>query len=773
MSSIIEGYNYDIFISYRQKDNKGDRWVSEFVEALKTELESTFKEEISVYFDINPHDGLLETHDVDASLKDKLKCLVFIPIISRTYCDPKSFAWEHEFKAFVEQASKDQFGLKVKLPNGNVASRVLPVRIHDLDAEDMNCFEGITGGVMRTLDFVFKTASGVNRPLKSKEDHPGDNLNKTYYQDQINKVSLAIKEIIQGMKTEPRQVVKEKGQPKESAQEIWEDERRVELEKPVKLVRHRWLSVAVVVALLLIAIILAYHKIFKQETLELLRSSGERISVAVMPFQNMSNDTIWNVWQSGIQDIIVTYLSNSPEELKVRQTESINGLIQSRGFNNYASITPSVARNLSKKLGANIFVYGSINQSGATIRINAKLTDSRTVDIVKSFQVDGTIDRILPLIDSLSRMISKFLIITKLGKDVSPDFQSIASTNSPEAYRYLIYGDNAFFIKRDYPSATKFYSQAVAIDSNFIAAIIKLSWALYFQGLYDEAKKCVIRTYHERDHMSMQQKLFVNYAYASIFETPYDEIKYLKQVLEFDDQMPFVLESISYSYEKLLQYDKEIPGYEKALKIYKEWDSKPPWIFSYTQLGTAYHKTGQYNKERKLYKKAEHDFPDDPLLIRRQAILSLSEGDTISANDYIKNYISISKERSVSDATIVNNLALTYEDAGILNKAEEYYRQALSLEPENSIRMNNLAWFLIDKDRNIVEGLKLIDEALELSPDSYYMLDTKGWGLYKKGNFKQALELIEKSDSLKPIYSHELYLHLEEVKKAVASQKNN
>jgi hypothetical protein len=34
MSSIIEGYNYDIFISYRQKDNKGDRWVSEFVEFL-------------------------------------------------------------------------------------------------------------------------------------------------------------------------------------------------------------------------------------------------------------------------------------------------------------------------------------------------------------------------------------------------------------------------------------------------------------------------------------------------------------------------------------------------------------------------------------------------------------------------------------------------------------------------------------------------------------------------------------------------------------------
>ena len=164
MPSIIEGYNYDIFISYRQKDNKGDKWVSEFVDHLKGELESTFKEEISVYFDINPHDGLLETHDVDESLREKLKCLVFIPIISRTYCDPKSFAWEHEFKAFVEQASKDRFGLNIKLPNGNVASRVLPMRIHDLDVADIKECESVIGGVRRGIEFIYKEA-GIDKPL--------------------------------------------------------------------------------------------------------------------------------------------------------------------------------------------------------------------------------------------------------------------------------------------------------------------------------------------------------------------------------------------------------------------------------------------------------------------------------------------------------------------------------------------------------------------------------------------------------------------------------
>jgi dienelactone hydrolase len=228
MPSLISGYEYDIFISYRQKDNKGDRWVSEFVEALKTELESTFKEEISVYFDINPNDGLLETHDVDASLKEKLKCLVFIPIISRTYCDPKSFAWDHEFKAFIEQASQDQFGLKITLPNGNVANRLLPVRINDLDIADIKLLESILGGILRGVDFIYKSA-GVNRPLRSKEDNPHDNLNHTIYRDQINKVALAVKDIIESMKA-PVSASKEKD--KRIAKKESEEKKEIKVEEP-------------------------------------------------------------------------------------------------------------------------------------------------------------------------------------------------------------------------------------------------------------------------------------------------------------------------------------------------------------------------------------------------------------------------------------------------------------------------------------------------------------------------------------------------------------
>jgi len=200
MASLIPGYEYDIFISYRQKDNKYDGWVTEFVDNLKRELESMFKDKISLYFDINPSDYLLESHDVDASLKDKLKCLIFVPIISRTYCDPKAFAWENELKAFVNLASADQFGFKVKLSGGNVANRVLPIRIHDLDSADTRLFESVVGGVMRSIDFVYKE-TGVNRQLRAKDDDLSKSQGQILYRDQINKVSLAIREIIESMKS--------------------------------------------------------------------------------------------------------------------------------------------------------------------------------------------------------------------------------------------------------------------------------------------------------------------------------------------------------------------------------------------------------------------------------------------------------------------------------------------------------------------------------------------------------------------------------------------
>jgi tetratricopeptide (TPR) repeat protein len=773
MASIIEGYSYDIFISYRQKDNKGDRWVSEFVEALKTELESTFKEEISVYFDINPHDGLLETHDVYGSLKEKLKCLIFIPIISRTYCDPKSFAWEHEFMAFVEQASQDQFGLKVKLPNGNVASRVLPIRIHDLDIVDIKECESVLGSVLRGIEFIYKSP-GVNRPLRSKEENPHYNLNHTIYRDQINKVALALKEIVVGLMTGLSEGLEEKVQQRKTIEEIIGEEKISWHEKLSGLTRQKVLYAAMLAAILVIAAILAYPKLFKRDTLERLRSSGERISVAVMPFQNLTNDTIWNVWQDVIQVNLISSLSNSPEDLEVRQTGTITDILKSKGLTNYKSITPSIANSISRKLDANVLINGSLTLEGDDMRINAQLIDPKKETVFKSFSLEGSTDKVMPTIDSLSRMIKDYLIVTKLLKEDTYDNQKFrVKLSDPEAYKIIIEGDKAFG-NSDFKRALNMYLQALTIDSTFINTYLSVSWTYLNLASWEKAKKWSLMADKKRNLMSRAEQVDADVLHAGLFGTVDERIRYLKVQKDFDDQKPMVYNDLGSAYNSLRQYDKAILEFEKGLDIYKKWGVKPYWVAFYTGLGGAYHSTGQYKKERKLFRKAEQDFPNIPSLRFNQAILALTVKDTIEADNYIQKYISLRKEGSASEGDIKIGLAGIYNRAGILDKAEEYYRQALSLEPENPERMNSLAYFLIDKEQNTNEGLELIEKALQLRPDNYIYLHCKGWGLYKQGKYQESLDILQKSWNLrreKAVYNHEAYLHLESAKKAVAGQK--
>jgi len=493
MASLIPGYEYDIFISYRQKDNKGEMWVSEFVEALKTELESTFKEEISVYFDINPHDGLLETHDVDASLKDKLKCLVFIPIISRTYCDPKSFAWEHEFKSFVKQASQDKFGLKIKLPNGNVANRVLPIRIHDLDADDVKFFELVTGSVIRTLDFIFKTASGVNRPLKAKEDHPSDNINKTYYQDQINKVSLAIKEIITSL---GQQVQK----PEEVSKEIY---------KPLS-VKGKSNKTAIIAgssfALAFLMLGLFYiPKLFKPEK-ELEKS------IAVLPFFNDSPDEENTHFINGIMDEILNNLQVI-KDLRVISRSSVE---------QYRETARPTIPKIAKQLGVNYIVEGSGQKYGNSVRLRVQLIEAVTDKHLWAESYEREIKEAKDIFGIQSQIAQS--IASELKTIITPEEKKIIEKIPTENLKaYDDYSLGRYYLNIDSEDnllqAIEYFKNAIAKDPKFALAYTELARAYMAlvetanwlpEAAYSKAREAVLKALELDNDLSEAHSALAN-----------------------------------------------------------------------------------------------------------------------------------------------------------------------------------------------------------------------------------------------------------------------
>ena len=447
MSGIIEGYNYDIFISYRQKDNKGDRWVSEFVEALKTELESTFKEDISVYFDINPYDGLLETHDVYASLKDKLKCLVFIPIISRTYCDPKSFAWEHEFKAFIELTSHDQFGLKVKLPNGNVSNRVLPVRIHDLDSDDLKLFESVLDGVLRGIEFIYKEP-GVNKPLTADDDEK-KNLNKTKYRIQINKVANAIKEIISTI-----------GQPISQKEEFSE-----EVFKPISVSWKNNKTKFIIPILIVLALfVLGYFLI------PILSKPKEQLekSIAVLPFKNNSPNDSTTYFIDGVMEEILTSLQTI-KDIRVISRISVE---QFRGQ------TKPTIPEIAKKLGVNYIVEGSGQKYANKFHLGVQLIRAAKESQLwaKSYEQEIKDAKDIFIIESqIAQSIAKELevVITPKEKKLIEEIP----TKNLEAYKAFLKGQYYLrkFTMNDLDTALRYFEQAKKIDPEYALAYAGIS----------------------------------------------------------------------------------------------------------------------------------------------------------------------------------------------------------------------------------------------------------------------------------------------------------
>jgi TolB-like protein len=458
MSSIIKGYNYDIFISYRQKDNKGDKWVSEFVEALKTELESTFKEEISVYFDINPHDGLLETHDVDDSLKDKLKCLVFIPIISRTYCDQKSFAWEHEFKEFVQQASQDEFGLKVKLPNGNVANRVLPVRIYDLDKGDIKLCESILGGVIRGVEFIYRE-QGVNRPLRANEENPHDNQNRTIYRNQINKTANAIKDVITAIGQHEQKV------------EVVAKEAIKPLSVPRKSNKTKRIAGLIIALALIVLSCFFIPKLFKS------KEKFEK-SIAVLPFRNLSNDTTQLYFSDGIVESILNYLSRVGE-LKV---------ISSTSTKRYRDTELSI-KEIARELGVTSILEGSVQKSGNNVRITAQLIEAKTDAHLWSEIYDKDISNVFAIQSEVAQNVAKELkaTLTSRQKEQINTYQ----TQNPEAYNLYLQG--RFFIEKrteeDLRRGIEYFEKAVSADPHYALAYAGLADAYFELPFYSNVPK--------------------------------------------------------------------------------------------------------------------------------------------------------------------------------------------------------------------------------------------------------------------------------------------
>ncbi len=80
-------------------------------------------------------------------------------------------------------------------------------------------------------------------------------------------------------------------------------------------------------------------------------------------------------------------------------------------------------------------------------------------------------------------------------------------------------------------------------------------------------------------------------------------------------------------------------------------------------------------------------------------------------------------------------------------------KQVIEMDPNHVQGLNYLAFTYADSDKNLPEAEKLARRALEIEPHDGYILDTLGWVLYKKGQYQEAIQILEAAQKHQPAES--------------------
>lgn len=105
--------------------------------------------------------------------------------------------------------------------------------------------------------------------------------------------------------------------------------------------------------------------------------------------------------------------------------------------------------------------------------------------------------------------------------------------------------------------------------------------------------------------------------------------------------------------------------------------------------------------------------------------------------------------------------ALMAEKIGRSDVLERYLRQLIQINPGHAHAHNALGYSYVDRGERLDEAQQLIDRALQLEPNDPYIMDSKGWLLYRQGDMAGAVAVLKKAYGLRP--DPEIAAHLGEV----------
>ncbi len=528
--------------------------------------------------------------------------------------------------------------------------------------------------------------------------------------------------------------------------------------------------ILVLAGIILIAVVFTIPKIFKRDKFEEIRDPDGKISVAVMPFDNLTGDTTLNWFGKGISSLIINGLGSS-KELAVCDDHTMFEAME--GMNNVysAGISPTVAKEVANKVKAESYISGSFQGRENIYWILVNLVNTQNGNIIWTNRVTGNLKSsgYLDVADSLCYEIKNYLEIQALENIADFDFRE-AYPKSSEAYRYFIEGMNSV-LNQNYKFGIQSLKRALEIDSTFTLATFYLAYAYCFWYQPEQIILWTNKAYQHKERVPPKYQLWIELWYAVHNGKDMQGItRYCDQLAESGINTRYLWNDLGLTYcVDLHQYEKAVSSFEKVLEINPERIGDWKFIIFWDSFISALHKTGNHEREREISETGLKVLPDNSnWFFCRMAVCALSQGKTNEADEFLLRYRAKHKELGTQENLLELFLGQLYEEANFMDQAEMHYRKSCELNPQNADCILDLARFLINNEINVDEGMGLIQKILEKKPDHESALQLKGWGLYKRNNYEEALQLLGKMWEISKGFNIELYNHLEAAKKAVA-----
>jgi adenylate cyclase len=377
------------------------------------------------------------------------------------------------------------------------------------------------------------------------------------------------------------------------------------------------------------------------------RQQGERPSVAVLPFINMSGDPEQEYFSDGITEDIITDLSK------------VSGLfvVARNTVFTYKGKTVEV-QQAAKHLGVNFVLEGSVRKAGSRVRVTGQLINGKDGGHVWADRYDRDLTDIFAIQDEITHAIVEQLKVKLLPQEKKSIAQ--APTDNVEAYTFYLRGRQFMqrHSKANYELARRMFAKAVELDPVYARA---------YAGIAD-----------------CDSFLFLHYhlpaGIDSILATS-------AKALALDDKLAEAHASRGLALSLGQRYEEATAEFEKAIAL------DPNSFEAHYFYGRACVTQGKLERAATLFERAAENKPDDyqSLCLLIQIYRSLGrERDS-------KNAAQRGIERAKTELTLhPENARPAYFGAAALvtlgdtDRAREWASRALSIDPDDVLTQYNV-----------------------------------------------------------------------------------